>query len=129
MKVIRTENCVATFGFNANSWHKAVVRGEIRTRPLGMPIEALLQGPRNRQHVKGRLIRAGLLSNKCSSCGLTDWRGLPLTMHLDHINGVRDDHRLENLRMLCPNYHSQTETYGGRNAKRRKRLQDRGPAV
>lgn len=121
--------CMAKFGFKANSWHKAVVRGEIKPRPLGMPIEALLQGPRDRHHVKGRLLRAGLLNNECGICGLTNWRGLPLTMHLDHINGVRDDHRLENLRMLCPNCHSQTETYGGRNANRRKRLQDRGDPV
>ncbi|MDQ2865095.1 MAG: hypothetical protein M3R51_02605 [Candidatus Eremiobacteraeota bacterium] len=45
-------------------------------------------------------------------------------MHLDHINGVRVDHRLENLRMLCPNCHSQTETYGAKNLKYRRRLQD-----
>jgi 5-methylcytosine-specific restriction endonuclease McrA len=48
-------------------------------------------------------------------------------MHLDHINGVRDDHRLENLRMLCPNCHSQTPTYGGRNAKRHSLQEQRRP--
>ncbi|HET9096926.1 MAG TPA: HNH endonuclease signature motif containing protein [Candidatus Baltobacteraceae bacterium] len=121
--------CRAKFGFNGNSWHKAVRRGEIKTRPQGMPIECLLTGPRNRHHVKSRLLNAGLLVNQCSQCGITRWRDLPLTMHIDHINGVRDDHRLENLRMLCPNCHSQTETYGGRNAKRRRRLQDPGASV
>lgn len=50
-------------------------------------------------------------------------------MHIDHINGIGNDHRLENLHMLCPNCHSQTETYAGRNAKRRRRLQDPGSAV
>ena len=118
--------CLAKFGFNPNSWHKATVRGEIKTRPLGMPIETLLAGRRTRHHVKIRLMHAGLLENRCQSCGLVEWRGEPIMMHLDHINGVRDDHRLENLRMLCPNCHSQTETYGGRNMKRRRRLQDPG---
>ncbi|MGC9992491.1 MAG: HNH endonuclease [Candidatus Cybelea sp.] len=70
-----------------------------------------------------RLVRAGLLGSTCHSCGLKDWHGRPLSLHLDHINGVRNDNRLENLRMLCPNCHSQTPTYGGRNTRLR-RLQE-----
>ncbi len=121
--------CQRKFGFCNAAWHKATKRGEIRARPFGMSIESLLTGRRNRQHVKIRLLRAGLLENQCSACGLRDWRGAPLSMHIDHINGVKDDHRLENLRMLCPNCHSQTETYGGRNARRRRRLHEGGQAV
>ncbi|HET6893819.1 MAG TPA: HNH endonuclease [Candidatus Baltobacteraceae bacterium] len=121
--------CKRRFGFCNASWHKARERGEIIARPYGMSIEALLSGRRNRHHLKVRLLRAGLLKNECSQCGLTEWRGAPLSMHIDHINGSKHDHRLENLRMLCPNCHSQTETYGGRNAKRNRRLQDRGPSV
>jgi 5-methylcytosine-specific restriction endonuclease McrA len=121
--------CQQKFGFNANSWHKACKRGEIRTRPSGMPIQELLRGPRQRAHVKKRLMGAGPLKNQCSECGISVWRERPLSMHLDHINGIRDDHRIENLRMLCPNCHSQTETYGGRNMKRRRRLQDDGRSV
>ncbi len=55
-------------------------------------------------------------------------RASRLSMHLDHVNGVRNDNRLENLRMLCPNCHSQTPTYGGRNAKLR-RLQEPVPPM
>jgi len=52
------------------------------------------------------------LINKCSNCGLDEkWDGKEIIMILDHINGVNDDHRLENLRMLCPNCNSQTETF------------------
>lgn len=116
--------CRLRFGFNPLTWYKARQRGEIRTRSSeGMPIEELLTGPRGRRHVKTRLLRAGLLENRCCECGLSEWRGKPLSVHIDHINGVRDDHRLENLRMLCPNCHSQTDTFGGRNVRRRS-LQD-----
>jgi len=102
---------------------KARERGEIKTRPPGKPLsEVLLEGG-SRRNVKMRLLRAGLLDNRCTICGLEDWLGQPLSIHIDHINGVRDDHRLENLRMLCPNCHSQTETYGGRNLRKRRQLQ------
>ncbi len=74
--------------------------------------------------MKERLLREGLLRTECEQCGLSEWRGKPLSVHIDHINGVKDDHRLENLRMLCPNCHSQTDTYGARN-KGRWCLQDR----
>lgn len=118
-------DCKARFGFCAMAWHKARQRGDLRSRPPGMPIEELLAGTsRCRTHVKGRLLHAGLLKNRCDECGLSEWRGQPLSVQIDHVNGVRDDHRLENLRMLCPNCHSQTHTYGGRNARLRKALQD-----
>jgi len=55
------------------------------------------------------------------------WAGRPLVLHLDHINGIRDDHRLSNLRWLCPNCHSQTDTYCGRNkggGSARTRIED-----
>jgi len=109
--------CMAKFGFTAGSWHKARVRGEITTRPLGMPLEELLLRGGSRNNVKLRLLHAGLIENRCDECGISEWRGKPLSIHIDHVNGIRNDHRLENLRMLCPNCHSQTETYGGRNSR------------
>jgi Zn finger protein HypA/HybF involved in hydrogenase expression len=111
------------FGFCFASWDKARERGEIRSRPPRRPIDELLKMKGNRHDVKKRLLSAGLIENRCQQCGLNEWRGEAPNVHIDHINGVRDDHRLENLRMLCPNCHSQTPTYGGRNTKRR-RLQE-----
>lgn len=67
--------------------------------------------------LKEKLIKANLLEYKCSKCGISEWQNQPISLQLDHINGINDDHRLENLRFLCPNCHSQTETYAGKNKK------------
>ena len=68
-----------------------------------------------RASVRKTIIREKLIPYECSKCGINEWNGKMLSLHLDHINGVNNDHRLENLRFLCPNCHSQTETYTGRN--------------
>jgi predicted nucleic acid-binding Zn ribbon protein len=58
----------------------------------------------------------------CKECGqLPEWKGTPLVMVLDHVNGIANDHRLENLRWLCPNCNSQMETFAGRNVKRKRK--------
>jgi len=67
--------------------------------------------------LKKRLIKEGLKEHKCEQCGITEWNGQPAPIELDHINGVRTDNRLENLRVLCPNCHAQTKTYRGKNKK------------
>jgi hypothetical protein len=106
------------FGFCAASWTDAVKRGALVARPRGVTPEDVCRDLRSRHAVKRRLLEAGILQNRCDDCGLTEWRGRPISIQIDHRNGIRDDHRLENLRMLCPNCHSQTETYGARNKKR-----------
>lgn len=67
--------------------------------------------------LKKRLIAENLLKYECALCQLIDWKGLPISLQLDHKNGNDSDHRLENLRLLCPNCHSQTENYAGRNKR------------
>ena len=61
------------------------------------------------------VIKNNLITYKCAICGCTEWQGKTLSLELDHINGINNDNRLENLRFLCPNCHSQTSTYGSRN--------------
>lgn len=65
--------------------------------------------------LKKRLVNEGILEYKCAICGISEWLGKPLSLQLDHINGVNNDHRKENLRFLCPNCHSQTDTFAGKN--------------
>lgn len=119
MTVTRTDSAARGLGSVPHRGRTPCDGQRIRPRPFGMSIAELLSSPkRSRKHLKARLVRAGLLQNSCSLCGLHDWKGRPLSLHLDHVNGVPNDNRLENLRMLCPNCHSQTPTYGGRNVRR-----------
>ena len=69
--------------------------------------------------LKQRIIRENILEYKCSVCGIKDWNGKSLVLQLDHINGDNRDNRIENLRFLCPNCHSQTETFCGKKKKGR----------
>ena len=76
----------------------------------------------NRYHLKIRLLEEGLLEHRCYICGLAkQWNNKPINMVIDHINGIPNDHRLENLRMVCPNCNSQLETHCGKNNKRNKK--------
>lgn len=60
--------------------------------------------------LKNRLLRKGW-QYVCAICGIAEWQGVALSLHVDHVNGLHYDNRLENLRFLCPNCHSQTPTY------------------
>jgi len=67
--------------------------------------------------IKRRILDKKLIEYKCAECGINSWKDKELSLHIDHINGINTDHRIENLRFLCPNCHSQTETYCGKNMR------------
>jgi HNH endonuclease len=88
-----------------------------------IPIEEILveNSTYSRGHLKDRLLNAGLKKPECEMCGQGDvWRGVRMSMVLDHINGIAHDHRLENLRMLCPNCAATLDTHCGRNLPRQR---------
>jgi DNA-binding CsgD family transcriptional regulator len=113
--------CVAAFGFSRQTWHAAKLRGDIVARGAAMPLgELLVLGtPRGRFNIKRRLLLEGIKENRCERCGLTHWLGSPLSLDLHHVNGDRHDNRVENLQLLCPNCHSLTKNFAGRNRRRR----------
>jgi 5-methylcytosine-specific restriction endonuclease McrA len=77
-----------------------------------------------RGELKRRLLKEKLIENKCAICGLDPhWNNNVLVLQLDHINGINNDHRIENLRMLCYNCHSQTDTFTGKNNKTSRQCQ------
>ena len=70
-------------------------------------------------NVKKRLIEDGHVEKKCYNCGSTEWLGNPIPLELEHINGDNSDNRIKNLTLLCPNCHALTNTYRGRNKKKK----------
>lgn len=66
-------------------------------------------------HLKERLLKEGVKEHRCECCGNTEWMGESIALELHHVNGVKDDLRIENLQILCPNCHAFTDNYRGRN--------------
>ena len=118
----RVHNMVSDLQLDTSHWlGMGFLRGKTHSWSPSKPLSEILVA-RSTYHnlfqLKKRLIQASLMRYACASCGLSDWQGRTLVLQLDHLNGVGDDHRLENLRLLCPNCHSQTTTYCGRNVRR-----------
>jgi hypothetical protein len=116
--------CAERFGFAKCTWHAAVRRGDLIARPSTIPLEELLVRGRpqtSRGHLKQRLLAAGVKQNRCEQCGISEWQGRPISLQLHHKDGDGTNNELENLEILCPNCHSLTDTWGGRNGRRRRK--------
>lgn len=73
----------------------------------------------NTSNLKNRLIKEGYLANTCANCNIINWCNQELSLHLDHIDGDNTNNKLDNLRLLCPNCHSLTDTYCGKNKNKK----------
>lgn len=94
---------------------RAWAKDRVSTKRLS-PDEILVHSEKGRRGETQQLRRALLeigVEHKCAICAVgTEWRGAPLVLQIDHLDGDRTNHRRGNLRFLCPNCHSQTPTYG-----------------
>lgn len=75
-----------------------------------------------RKVVRDYVLRNNIIPYECALCGNKgEWKGKPISLHLDHIDGERHDHSKENLRFLCPNCDATTDTYAGKNITRKRK--------
>lgn len=86
-------------------------------RPPKKSLDDILSNrvPYNTTDLKFRLFQEGLKDQRCEQCSLTEWLGQPAPLDLDHIDGNPKNNNFENLRILCPNCHRQTPTWGRKN--------------
>ena len=107
---------IDTSHFNGQGWNTGT---RYRKVVSPIPIEKILIKGSNygSSKLKKRLFDSKLKNKVCECCDLTEWMGTPISLELHHMNGDSNDNRLENLQILCPNCHSMTDNYRGKNIK------------
>jgi hypothetical protein len=124
LKKLIVDNQLDTSHFTGQAWNRGKSSYEdIRVQGIAKSIDDVFcENSRVAPSQVKKIIRKkNILPDMCAICGIPpEWNGKPLVLQMDHINGIRNDHRLENLRMVCANCHSQTDTYCAKNKKRKQ---------
>jgi len=112
-------NCVKRLNLDISHFTGQAWNVGNRYRPVKgkRPIEEVLVEHStwvNTNHLRERLLNEGIKEWKCECCGLSKWQGQKIALELHHINGIKDDLRIENLQILCPNCHAYTDNYRGK---------------
>jgi hypothetical protein len=104
--------------FKGQKWAKDIPSKNAFSKKEFFEKVLIINGSGWKSHqIKLKLYYFNLKKEKCEICGIKNWKNKKLSFHLDHMNGNHNDNRLENLRILCPNCHSQTDTFGIKNRK------------
>jgi hypothetical protein len=90
-------------------------RDKLNYRHVSLEFVFTNKVPMRAYQIKDRLIKEGIKEHRCEVCHRTEYLGEPIPLELNHINGNENDNSLENLQIICPNCHSQTPTFAGRN--------------
>ena len=123
----------AITGYNCNRIKEIIANEGLEMKPVDkclcgnsrIPLNEILVDNskyNNNYRLKIRLIKENMLEYKCSGKNCVNigiWLGKPLSLQLDHINGINNDNRIDNLRIICPNCNAGLETFSGKNIKKR----------
>jgi hypothetical protein len=116
VKTLTNELGLDVSHFKGHGWSKGMTNMPSPPQTISLG-EILVEKSRytSSKDLKRRLFKSGLKEKRCEHCSNTKWMGKEIPLQLDHINGIRNDNRIENLQVLCPNCHALTPTWGGRN--------------
>ena len=101
-----------------DAWNKGKKTGRLSYWNEKYPLENVMveNSTYPRHSLKTRILENNLIEYRCACCGIgPEWQGNPMPLILDHINGINNDNRLQNLRFVCSNCDTQLPTYKSKN--------------